>query len=81
MENTNKILGWVSESVEQGNYYELVQTLERAEKYKSGIEGSIEWLTQELEHLKKSQMRIEKSIQTIKNLISEAIKEKDKNND
>lgn len=57
--------------IETGNYCELCEVLRRAENYRSGIKGSIEWLTKELEHLNRSLNNVEKNIEMINRLKNE----------
>jgi len=61
----------VLQSIETGNYCELCEVLRRAENYRSGIKGSIEWLTKELEHLNRSLKHVEQSIEFINSIKNE----------
>lgn len=71
----------VLQSIESANYFEISETLKRAENYRSGIQGSIDWLTKELEHLNRSLKHVEQSIEIINNIKNEFIdKEKHANN-
>lgn len=68
----------VLQSIETGNCCELCEVLRRAERYRNGIKGSIDWLIKELEHLNRSLKHVEQSIEFI-NGIKNELKKKGEN--